>query len=205
VKRDNGLHRVFPGRTRFESILLLYTRHATVEVVDGMPSRRLLALATAAALSITLVPVPTITVNDGNATFVLLLLHPLNAGIRFIHSSELTPWAENWTVDPLKGVIVKSICISSEGAGQPSSLSDVGAEKLEFRDGMFCFIGVNRVIGKHVVVCGSTAFNMSLRVDGLDFEHFNCINVHVGWTPVGYILYLRASQSDSSIVGVLAR
>jgi hypothetical protein len=154
--------------------------------------KRKLVLIIAVTLGITIIPLPTVIVKmDNKIVAILILFRPINAHLKFIHSSELTPWIENWTISPLKGIAIKAVCISSEGAGQPSSLSDLKATKITLKDKLFCFIGVKRIVGKHVSVCGSTAVNMSLEIDRLNFEHFNYISISVNWTPIGYLFYFR--------------
>ncbi len=104
-----------------------------------------------------------IVVNINNETVISF---PDNISIKyeFIHSSERTPWIEIWSVNET-GFYVRKICWRSGGAGHPSNPEDFNSNvSITVEDDYYCALGVDRYIGRKVVIDLGHAINASIEI-----------------------------------------
>ena len=106
----------------------------------------------------------TIIVNINNESKILIEDKNITITYKFIHSSEKTPWVEVWTVNRTGFYVIK-ICWRSGGAGHPSNTEDFnGNVKVVSENGYYCAIGVDRFIGRKVIVDLGHAINASITI-----------------------------------------
>ena len=141
-----------------------------------------------------------ITVDGKNATITY----------KFIHSSEKTPWIEIWTTNKT-GFYVREICWRSGGAGHPSNPEDFnGNVRIIIQDGYYCAIGVDRFIGRRVIVDLGHAINASITIGNYTIEppkdntHYIVV-LEISDYNIEYQMFARSHTYSSTYVILFQR
>lgn len=145
----------------------------------------------------------TIVVNVNNESKILIEDKNITIIYEFIHSSEKTPWIEVWTANKT-GFYVRKICWRSGGAGHPSNPEDFNSNvEITIENEYYCAIGVDRFIGREVIVDLGHAVNASITIGNYKIKPPKA-NVHyivvlkVLDHRIGYKLYTRSHIYSST-------
>ncbi len=138
-----------------------------------------------------LIPIPTLIVYvNGELTMMTPLMDRVETQLSFVHSSELAPWTETWIINS-DGIFVKEVCWGSGGAGYPTMFSDFSHKvELVAKGDVYCYEGVDRALGKSLVIDSEHAINMSIVIAGREIPR-GVVRIVVAQEPIAaYLSYI---------------
>ncbi len=147
--------------------------------------KHIFALAILLSLILVLIiPIPTLIVYVNGAPIMMVpLIDRVEAQLSFAHSSELAPWIETWVINS-DGIFIKEVCWGSGGAGYPTKFSDFSHNvRLVAKGDVYCYEGVNRALGKSLVIDSEHAINMSIVIAGREVPR-GLVKIVVAQEPI---------------------